>query len=51
MPDFKFWETGSARRLAKAKDYRERAREAILEMHRQVGPLVLGEDRLAVCRT
>jgi putative pyruvate formate lyase activating enzyme len=47
MPDFKFWSRESARRLAKAKDYPERAREAILEMHRQVGPLKLGRDRLA----
>ena len=47
MPDFKFWSRESARRLAKAKDYPERAREAILEMHRQVGPLKLGHDGLA----
>jgi putative pyruvate formate lyase activating enzyme len=39
MPDFKFWERDSAKRLAKAPDYPDRAREAILEMHRQVGPL------------
>jgi putative pyruvate formate lyase activating enzyme len=47
MPDFKFWRRESARRLAKAKDYPERAREAILEMHRQVGDLRLGDDGLA----
>jgi putative pyruvate formate lyase activating enzyme len=47
MPDFKFWRTESARRLAKAKDYPERAREAIQEMHRQVGPLKFGPDGLA----
>lgn len=47
MPDFKFWYRESARRLAKAKDYPARAREAILEMHRQVGPLKLGSDGLA----
>lgn len=47
MPDFKFWSRESARRLAKAKDYPERAREAILEMHRQVGPLRFGRDGLA----
>ena len=47
MPDFKFWEPETALRLAKAKDYPERAREAILEMHRQVGPLTLGRDGLA----
>ena len=47
MPDFKFWERETARRLAKAKDYPDRAREAILEMHRQVGVLKLGPDGLA----
>jgi putative pyruvate formate lyase activating enzyme len=47
MPDFKFWHRESARRLVKAKDYPERAREAILEMHRQVGDLRLGDDGLA----
>jgi len=47
MPDFKFWETATALRLAKAKDYPQRAREAILEMNRQVGPLRFGPDGLA----
>jgi len=47
MPDFKFWNRESARRLAKAKDYPERAREAITEMHRQVGDLRFGRDGLA----
>ncbi len=47
LPDFKFWERETAKRLAKAKDYPERAREAILEMHRQVGTLKLGRDGLA----
>jgi putative pyruvate formate lyase activating enzyme len=47
MPDFKFWKRETARRLCKAKDYPERARDAILEMHRQVGPLELGDDGLA----
>jgi len=47
MPDFKFWHRASARRLAKAKDYPERARAAIREMHRQVGPLRFGPDGLA----
>jgi putative pyruvate formate lyase activating enzyme len=47
MPDFKFWSYDSARNLAKAKDYPERAREAIREMHRQVGPLRFGPDGLA----
>jgi len=44
MPDFKFWESDSARRYADAPDYPERAREAFHEMHRQVGDLVLDGD-------
>lgn len=47
MPDFKFWRRETAKRLAKAPDYPERTREAILEMHRQVGPLKFGADGLA----
>lgn len=47
MPDFKFWEPETARRLGRARDYPERAREAIVEMHRQVGPLRFGPDGLA----
>jgi putative pyruvate formate lyase activating enzyme len=47
MPDFKFWERETAKRLAKAKDYPDRAREAIQEMHRQVGVLKLGPNGLA----
>jgi putative pyruvate formate lyase activating enzyme len=48
MPDFKFWSSEQARRLSKAKDYPDRAREAIKEMHRQVGNLVMTEDGIAV---
>ncbi len=47
MPDFKFWSRETAKRLAKAKDYPDRAREAIREMHRQVGELRFGPDGLA----
>ncbi|HEX2064536.1 MAG TPA: radical SAM protein [Acidimicrobiales bacterium] len=47
MPDFKFWEPETSRRLARAGDYPERAREALLEMHRQVGVLHVGTDGLA----
>ena len=47
MPDFKFWKPETSLALARAKDYAERAREAIAEMHRQVGPLRLGRDGLA----
>jgi putative pyruvate formate lyase activating enzyme len=48
MPDFKFWTKQSAMKLAKAKDYPQRARDAIAEMHRQVG--VLRTDRDGVAR-
>lgn len=47
MPDFKFWEPATAKRLASAEDYPERAREALREMHRQVGVLRFGPDGLA----
>ncbi|UCD75371.1 MAG: radical SAM protein [Phycisphaerales bacterium] len=49
MPDFKFWDSESAKRLCKAKDYPHRARDAIGEMHRQVGDLHFTTDGLA-CR-
>ena len=47
MPDFKFWDPEAARELCNAPDYPERAREALREMHRQVGDLVLDEIGLA----
>jgi putative pyruvate formate lyase activating enzyme len=47
MPDFKFWHRETAKRLAKAPDYPERAREAIQEMQRQVGPLKFAPNGLA----
>lgn len=47
MPDFKFWSVESSRRYLGAEDYPDRAREAILEMHRQVGPLRIGSDGVA----
>src|SRR5207245_3345604 len=47
MPDFKFWKPETSLRLALAKDYDERAREAIAEMHRQVRQLPSGRDGLA----
>lgn len=48
MPDFKFWNRESAKRYANAPDYPEVARDAVLEMHRQVGDLVLDDDGVAV---
>ncbi len=47
MPDFKVWSPERAKRWLMAEDYPEAARAAILEMHRQVGPLVLDERGLA----
>jgi putative pyruvate formate lyase activating enzyme len=47
MPDFKLWESSSARRLLKAKDYPEVARRVLREMHRQVGPLEIDGRGLA----
>jgi putative pyruvate formate lyase activating enzyme len=48
MPDFKLWSGEKSRRYLMADDYPEVARAAIAEMHRQVGPLVMDEDGLAV---
>lgn len=48
MPDFKFWDSDSARRYAKAADYPEVARRTIKEMHRQVGPLRFDQDGVAL---
>jgi putative pyruvate formate lyase activating enzyme len=47
MPDFKFWEETTSRRLARARDYPDVARAAIAEMHRQVGVLRLDRDGVA----
>lgn len=48
MPDFKFWVGRSAKRYAKAADYPDIARQAIQEMHNQVGDLVIDEDGRAL---
>jgi len=48
MPDFKFWSVERSKRYLMAADYPAAARAAIAEMHRQVGPLVLDADGLAV---
>lgn len=47
MPDFKFWDSQIAETTCKAKDYPEVARKALIEMHRQVGDLVLDKSGLA----
>ena len=48
MPYFKFWDAEMARRYVRAPNYPEAARRAIKEMQRQVGPLVLDENGLAL---
>jgi putative pyruvate formate lyase activating enzyme len=47
MPDFKFWDEAVARSLCAAADYPERARQALREMHRQVGDLRLDAAGIA----
>ena len=44
MPDFKFWSRTSSHRFAQAGDYPEKARQAIIEMHRQVGDLLINGE-------
>lgn len=48
MPDFKFWDTEMARKYLKAPDYPAMVREALKEMHRQVGDLTLDENGIAL---
>ena len=48
MPDLKFTSGETAASLADAPDYPEAARRAVLEMHRQVGDLVLDGRGVAV---
>lgn len=47
MPDLKFMDGEISYQQCRAKDYPVRAREAIKEMHRQVGDLVVGPDSIA----
>ncbi len=47
MPDFKFWDERLSLRYLKAKDYPNAARQALKEMHRQVGLLKMDERGLA----
>ncbi len=47
MPDFKFWEPKVAEDLCDAPDYPEVAREALREMHGQVGDLVMNGNGVA----
>jgi putative pyruvate formate lyase activating enzyme len=47
MPDLKVWTRERARRYLRMPGYPQAAREAVKEMSRQVGPLLLGDNGLA----
>lgn len=47
MPDFKFWNSALAERACDAPDYPEVARNALIEMHRQVGDLDIDAEGIA----
>lgn len=47
MPDFKFWDGKWADRFCDAPDYRDVAMEAVREMHRQAGDLVIDHNGIA----
>ncbi len=47
MPDMKYGSNDVAKRLSGVSDYVERNQEAVLEMHRQVGDLVIDQDGVA----
>jgi len=47
MPDFKFWDPDLAEVACDARDYPEVARNALREMHRQVGELAVDESGIA----
>ena len=48
MPDFKYWDAEVARKFSRgAKDYPEVAKEALKEMHRQVGDLIINNEGIA----
>jgi len=48
LADSKFFGNKEAERYARAPDYPEKARKAILEMHRQVGSLVIDQQGRAI---
>ncbi|KAF2152372.1 hypothetical protein K461DRAFT_286335 [Myriangium duriaei CBS 260.36] len=47
LPDFKSFRAGTSKRLLKAEDYPEVAKESILAMHKQVGDLCFTGDGIA----
>ena len=47
LPDFKVWRADTAKRLLKAEEYVETAKESIQAMYRQVGDLCFTSDGIA----
>lgn len=47
LPDFKVWEPSTSKRLLKAPDYADAARESVKAMHAQVGDLCFTGDGIA----
>jgi len=47
MPDFKFWDAQVAENSCQAGDYPQVARKALVEMHRQVGDLLIDAAGIA----
>jgi putative pyruvate formate lyase activating enzyme len=47
LPDLKYAHSSTAKEISHIREYPEFSRQAVLEMYRQVGPLVLNEDELA----
>lgn len=47
MPDFKYWDKEIAKEFSNAPDYPEIAKEALKEMHRQVGNLIIDNNGVA----
>lgn len=47
MPDFKYGDNNAAKKLSAVSDYVETAKQAIKEMHRQVGDLVIDKRGIA----
>jgi len=47
MPDMKYGDSGRARKYSKVRDYVAANRQAVKEMHRQVGDLVVDEHGIA----
>lgn len=47
MPDFKFWDPAIAKAACNAENYPEVAQQALMEMHRQTGDLVMDDTGIA----